>query len=464
MTVVAAESRQPALMPHLSPEAWIVLEAIGLALSTVFVANASSRIGFVVLAVAMAYLLATKRILQAITLFLILLILVDSRTEFLEPAKGLRLPAVGVLAVYSLTMAASRTVARPAIWFAPFVAVASLAAFRGGQTTLALSKTLSYYLVVIVAFQFGARVVTTWPGLTARIVNRVLVIVAWTGLALVLLGPTVALFGPNQRFRGIMGNPDGIGLLASLALPFQLALLDAAPPERQRGIKLGILAMVTSGIACLSRGALIGILLVPLTRWMMHGRWATRIAAAGIVILIAGGTYLTIQASDQIVGTRAGDLLRANTLATGGGRFLAWPFAVNYIREAPIIGRGFAFDELIFDEEHRDPGFSIGIGGHQGGVHNGYLALLLTTGFVGLVLFFGFLVAVVRSTRQFAAVAPLLAVAAWSSVVENWITGSLNSFTFLFFLEILLISRLSAASHGGEWRSVNKAVSNTATA
>jgi hypothetical protein len=423
----------------------LVAEGYAWLLAAIVMANLSSAAGIMVVALLMVWHLANKRVVEALLVVLLLLILADSREGFMQPAKELRLPAIGILAAYSFAMAGHIGVSPIIMWFMPFLAVAVMAASRGGQTPLALSKTLSYLFVIVVVAQYGTRLIRDRCWDVARVVERFIAYAFLLGLALIVFAPSIAIFA-ETRFRGIMGNPDGIGVLATLTLPFQLAMLDHERPGRKPTIRLAVAATVISVILSASRGALVAMALVPLTRWVVRGRWPLKAAAGLLVVGMFVGGMKAISSADQLALTGAGTALRAETLASGGGRFFAWGYAMEYINSAPVIGRGFAFDELVFSDDYRDVVFTER-GGHQGGIHNGYLGLALNTGYLGLAMYLLFVVALIWKTRQWAAVAPLMVAAAWSSIVEGWITASLNAYTLLFYIELLIMARLPAVSH-----------------
>ena len=419
-----------------------VAEGFAWVIAAVVFANVSAAAGGLAIAVLMGWLLAEKRVNEALIVLLIVLLLADSRQDVMQPAKAMRMPAVMVLGAYSLGMAAQVGVAPTIRWFLPFIAVALLAAPRGGQTTLALSKTISYFLIIVIILQFGTRLIRDRCWDVARAVERFIAFAFGSGLLLIAFLPGVAFF-VTGRFRGIMGNPDGIGVLATLVLPFQLAMLDHETGERKRAVKWAIAFTVASAILSGSRGALVGMLLVPLTRWVVRGKWPLKVAAGVLTLGLLLGGVKAINSADQLALTGAGTAIRAETLASGGGRFFAWRYAMEYISTAPLIGRGFAFEELVFSDDYRDVIFT-DRGGHQGGIHNGYLGLALNTGYLGLVSYLLFFTVLVRGTRQWTAVAPLVVAGAWSSVVEGWIMASLNAYTLLFYIELLIIARLPA--------------------
>lgn len=413
-------------------------------MAAIGLANVSTAAGILLIGLLFSWLLINKRVNEALVILLILLLLADSRQDVMQPAKALRLPAVTILGAYSLAMAAHVGIAPTMLWFMPFMVVAILAAPRGGQTTLALSKTISYSLIVLIVLQYGTRLVRDRCWEVARTVERMIAFAFGGGLLFIAVLPSIAFFATG-RFRGIMGNPDGIGVLATLVLPFQLAMLDHETGDRKRKVKWAIAFTVVSAILSGSRGALVGIVLVPLTRWVFRGKWPLKVAAGVLSFGLLLGGIKAINSADQLALTDAGTALRAETLASGGGRFFAWQYAMEYIRTAPVIGRGFAFEELVFSDDYRNVVFTER-GGHQGGIHNGYLGLALNTGLLGLALFLLFFAVFVRRLRQWTAVAPLVVAGAWSSVVEGWIVASLNAYTLLFYIELLIIARLPALS------------------
>jgi O-antigen ligase len=79
--------------------------------------------------------------------------------------------------------------------------------------------------------------------------------------------------------------------------------------------------------------------------------------------------------------------------------------------------------------------------GHQGGVHNSYLAFWLNTGITGLFLLFrGIALVFIKATKNTAVSMAILFSVLFSILYESWLAGSLNPYTILFLVILTIIS------------------------
>ena len=74
--------------------------------------------------------------------------------------------------------------------------------------------------------------------------------------------------------------------------------------------------------------------------------------------------------------------------------------------------------------------------GHQGGVHNSYLAFIVNTGFVGFGFFILFWVNAFRKVKNLFFLFPFLATIAFSAMFESWLFSSLSAFHIMFLVTV----------------------------
>ncbi len=250
------------------------------------------------------------------------------------------------------------------------------------------------------------------------------------GFLMMFLVPLQAFFGTGVRFRGVFGNPNGLGLFGMICIIFlmyYLALEKKSRMETFTVYSLAVLSVMFSG----NKGNLFA-LFVFLGVFVLFNK-KTRIW--GIIMLFSVLMFLplldfeTVSAVVRLLGLQ--EQLRLQSIYTGSGRYVAWEWALEWVAREPLIGRGFSFEELLFDKYL--PIF-LTMTGHQGGVHNSYLVFLLNTGIVGLFLvgiFFVKFFTAIPDRRYAVSLGVSFAV---SIFFEGYGSSSLNYFAVLFVL------------------------------
>lgn len=103
----------------------------------------------------------------------------------------------------------------------------------------------------------------------------------------------------------------------------------------------------------------------------------------------------------------------------------------------PLVRGGFSYDEFIYYANRH----ALSALGHQGGVHNTFLALWLNTGIIGLVLWLiGFFRNIFKAIPVTYVALPFLYTVLFSAFFEAWLMGSLNPYhiTMLLILTVTI--------------------------
>lgn len=196
-------------------------------------------------------------------------------------------------------------------------------------------------------------------------------------------------------------------------------------------IVLCLVSTVLSG----SRTALgtIGIFYI---LYYFHKRNAVLTTSFYMMILPAGLLFLSFGGLETIVSLFGlEDYLRVESLLTGTGRYLAWSLGLTQIAQNPIIGRGFAWEEIYF---HSIEEILVATE-HQGGMHNSFLTFIMNNGYLGFLLFVVFLIYLMSRMRAPWFSFPFALAALLSSFFESWLNSSLNAFSIHFFLVIMIL-------------------------
>jgi O-antigen ligase len=238
------------------------------------------------------------------------------------------------------------------------------------------------------------------------------------------------------RYRGLMGNPNGMGILLTLTGPLYLLHKKIFPNHQIARIPelIFLSSFVLSLILTGSRTSLFALLLF---LFFVRIRYFSNAFSLILFIVIVVG-YDYILSSLPLLADMFGlkEYLRIETLQEGSGRLIAWNFAWEKIQDVFFVGGGFGFTELTFKRYLLE----LSMLGHQGNAHNSYLTLWMDTGLIGLILFlFGMIRTLTKAASHSPLALPMAYCVLFSANFESWMSASLNPFTSLFLICLSLI-------------------------
>jgi len=323
------------------------------------------------------------------------------------------------------------------IWY-PFLAffiVAFIVVFRNPIPLLAFQKTLSFLLMFALIPNYVTHELAKDEG------KHLFTLWIWSGTLVLLAGFMVSVIMPTDytfivgRYNGLMGNPNGIGSFATIF--FALIMLTLQKHPKLFTLPQLILVFGTLAISVLlseSRNSIFSILI-----FLFFSRFYKMSPMLGLVILLITGLLYQIITDNLplIVNTLGlGSYLRVEHLEDGSGRLIAWQFGWENIQDNFLLGRGFSYEETLFEINQK----WLQSQGTLGGVHNTYLALWLNTGLIGLILYmYGLLTNFFKSITYNYLSLPTLFAFLFSCTFEAWFQGSLNPFTIMALACISLL-------------------------
>lgn len=229
------------------------------------------------------------------------------------------------------------------------------------------------------------------------------------------------------RYRGVMGNPNGIGLYCVLAYIIFFVINKFYPELFTKNMQLVFLfAIILTIYFCASRNAIISIVM-----FLIFQRFFYLSPFLGFIL------FLTIAAVFQIVSANIkeivlalnlGSLFRVGTLESGSGRYIAWEFAWKQIQKNFFIGKGFAYNEYFMRRNYK----MLQKMGHQGGIHNSFLTFWMDQGLVGLLIYLrSFILMFIKAAKKTKYSFPIMFTVSFTAVFESWLVGSLSAYAFL---------------------------------
>jgi hypothetical protein len=395
--------------------------------------NAFAPAALLLLAVIMVRWMQQGRDDYLIIMLLIILIMGDSRAYYFDYVKNLRIVAIMILGVRTFVQIGQGKYAFRSLLYLsiPFFVVAFLGGLRSPTIGTSLSKLVSYFLLLVVTMHYLPYQIKRQP--------RVLADMATLGIVILILG--FVLIPVNRdlvylivRYRGMLGNPNGLGIYCCMVFPL-LLMAQELFPEHKRRWQLGIFMVILSILYANSRTALGTLGLFYFLHWFYK---RNAVATVSLWVLILPGLALFfsfVSPSDLIRMAGLGEELRVESLETGTGRFLAWALGWEQILQNPFIGRGFDYEGIYFHSLAE----LLVTTEHQGGMHNSWLTFMMNNGLIGFLFFLLFVLPLLFRMRARAYGLPFALSMIVSATFESWLTSSLNAFSIHFYLIVMLL-------------------------
>ncbi len=222
-----------------------------------------------------------------------------------------------------------------------------------------------------------------------------------TAFCFALVAVKGALFGirTEGQFR-VYGPPDSfiadnndLGLALNMSLPMIWYLAEVVKPSARRFLRIVFVAMVGAVLLTYSRGGLLGLAVV-LSAIMLKSRKRVLGGIALTMVILLVLSYAPGQWMSRMGTFAAGELD-----SSAWQRLITWEFALNFIKDYPLMGGGFEVfpDVQVFQRyvpEQLPGGFK------SSGPHSIYFQTLGEHGFVGFFLFVALLLSCLWSMRS----------------------------------------------------------------
>lgn len=361
--------------------------------------------------------------------FLFILTLSDSRQSEVDFAKDVKDIYLLMLTIFLFfdrkNFKKSNTFFYPYI---PFFVLAIILLTRSPEFDVSWKKTLSYILLYITIPAYINKLLDDNPRQFLKDLVPFINILLFIGFLLIPISFDVVFLG--GRYSGILGNPNGVGVYCMIYFLIFYTITIKYPDlfdRKEQGTTYAL--AVGSILLAVSRNSMFSILLFMFfTRFYKISSWA----GFTLVIIAAMSYQLLMTNLPDILGALGlSEFLRADHIADGSGRIVAWRFAWEHIQSQYLFGRGFQYDEYLFGSNYR----YLSALGHQGGVHSTYLALWLNVGLTGLILYFvALFTRIYKATTKTYLALPVLYATLFSITFEAWLMGSLNPHHSMFLL------------------------------
>lgn len=383
-------------------------------------------------------------------IFITTLVLMASQTAYLADNRYANLARWGMLALLSVLqlLRPKRQLPLRKAMLGDGIAVLFLA-FAAASTVYSVAPQLTLLRAGTVVLLYTSVFWTIWHYAAAAGEDRVTDSLI-TAASIILLAGVVALIVPSiagsiapgvafsgGRFRGIMANPNAVGMMGILFLP----LVVSRYMRLRRIADLVLMALIAGSVVLSgSRNGVVAASISILYLLLRSRAWKAGLAIAALtaILYLAMTTYVSFQ--EIAVTEGIARLGQTSNLRLGGGRVEAWQIALPIIRQQLFFGHGFGTEELIF----RGMTFQFHVGAY---VHNSYLGLAYQLGVIGVAFMFIPLFALFISRQvgrrdvsiRVSGYEAMLLGGLAASFLESWIYSVGNAFAFPFWICVLLL-------------------------
>ncbi|MBR09116.1 MAG: hypothetical protein CMP48_15720 [Rickettsiales bacterium] len=381
-----------------------------------------------------------KNVISGFLIIILIFVFADNQFNSLGFVKTLRFTSLGVILLFVSSYLLDGK-DKISVFFLPFSIYALFTSiFLSPVPMEAIPRSVGFFLVAFIFIDVFRLFFYQRDNLRFFVNVFYWIIFCYYTIGLILFFTPIRDFvSVNGRFAGLMGNPNGVGLLSFLLYPFfdycrKKKLLTTNEIKYYKVFfSIIFISVVLSG----SRNALFSLLIYEITK-----RYAYNFSRFAIIItlVIAGYLFISNINFPQIIYSLGlENYLRVESLENASGRADIWKVVWEKIKENPWIGKGVYYDQY-FVEDYRNNVLG-GIYARQwNGVWNSYLSILLDVGIIGLFLYFIFIKKLFSHCQDKVLARAFLLSALFSAIVESWMAASMNIYTPLFFIYFALQS------------------------
>jgi O-antigen ligase len=319
--------------------------------------------------------------------------------------------------------------------FSIYLLIALVCIYYSVDAFVSIQKVISFFLILLVVPNI---VLHEYRRLGKEFFSDIVaytVIIHFISIAVLITFPEVGI-SHGGRWRGMFGNPNGLGLFLISTYTLYRAVQYEFPGifTKKENIFYTVLVLIFLWMSG-SRTAMFSIITF---EFILFGfRYSKGITLILAIVFMVYFDYLNDLMISALASIGLSEDLRLDNIEEGSGRIIAWSFAWQDIQKNTLLlGRGLGYDEHLM----RSNAHILTRLGHEGGVHNSYLIVWLNTGIIGLVAFLSsFISFFVKGYKRAKYAIPLMFAVFISANFEPWITSSLNPYTSMLLVTLTLM-------------------------
>lgn len=319
----------------------------------------------------------------------------------------------------------------PTLQILPFSLYAVLISLTFGTSPYVEAAEGAVFLVVaVVLFGLIDRSYKQIPVKTQQAILGFSVL--FIGINILLLIFPLGNYFLEGRFRGLMGNPNELGLLAMFLYGFFHFIEKRNESFLNRGFFLfSKIIFVVVIIATGSRTALFGVILYEI----IYRLFFSKVKLSFSIVMFGIIFYLIINYGiiDFIESVGLYDGLRIDTFSSGSGRVEVWEVVWEEIKAHPFLGGGMEYD-IEYIRSYTLQYIGENASRSWNAVWSSYLSLLLNVGMIGFVFYFYFIFKMFMKAVDKRTATAFLMMALFAGITESWMISAVNTFTPLVFV------------------------------
>lgn len=383
------------------------------------------------------WLIAQSKFALTFVVYLLLLVFSDSRHGFLQFAVTIKPVITVLLGVISFLMMNKNWSKNTLIQFyAPFFGFVVLTLMFDFDVSNLL-KSLSLFLIIFNVPILANYALKKDREHFLRLFFYFLGILLFVGLALRFFAPHLVLL--DERFTGVLGNPNGLGIFIAVYYYLFQVTLYYFPKLFNRRIKYALYSLLfISLFFSQSRNAMLNIGVFHVFMFLNRRSVVLSFIVLGVIVTSYG--LLLSWAIRVIQSLGLQEYARLETLEDGSGRTIAWEFIYDRIKKENFwFGTGIGSTELLFKDNYD----MLSRMGHQGNAHNSFLTLWYDLGIFGMIAFVvGYIGNMIKTIENYIAF-PIVVGLLLSANFESWLAASLNPYHIGAILIITLLHFVS---------------------
>lgn len=330
-------------------------------------------------------------------------------------------------------------------YFIPFLLVVTYGLTDSINLQVGIQKTISFVLMYLTIPLFVLILHRRdkerfWKALLTFIIGMLSI-----GIVLRFAAPDIAM--KVGRFKGVLGNPNGLGVFLNLTFilwvlirKFELATF--TKKENLYIIFVILISLIWTG----SRNGMMSVFLFYVMYKMIQINWFLSLVMLAGILTFNDQLFIVFVGVVEFFGLQG--FFRIDSIEAGSGRSIAWAFAWQELQDFFFVGGGFGHDEHIMRPNYK----WLSMKGHSGGVHNSYLSLWMDSGILGVVAYFGAIFAIIgRAMRHNYLIIAFISSVAFNMFFESWLVASLNPFTIIYLIILtIFVSNLTGQDYVGQ--------------
>jgi len=318
--------------------------------------------------------------------------------------------------------------------FVPFFIITVIALAFSIKLEIGIQKTLSFILMytmipIYISTLHREQGELFWKSLLTYIIGMLTI-----GLVLGAAVPQIGLLEGGGRFKGIFGNPNGVGVFLNLTFILWIILEEFNLIKLTKKERWYVLFVIIASLLwCGSRNGIMSVVLFYSIYRIVKFNWFAGFLFIFVFVIFSDMIFQGFLDLVSFVGLES--YFRVDSLEAGSGRQIAWWFAWTQIQESFFLGGGFGHDENVMRPNY----YWLSFRGHDGGVHNSYLSFWFDSGLIGVIFYYGALIRIYLKSFKLSPIVLAFAVSIFfNSTYESWMVASLNPFTILFLINLTI--------------------------